>query len=72
MENKDGYNPLQLAAKFGQHEIFIFIMNRDVRSFYYFQTDVAKKRVVLKEDRQKLGSAAMHVIISSNPYGLSN
>ena len=30
MENKDGYNPLQLAAKFGQHEIFTFIMNLDV------------------------------------------
>lgn len=30
MDNQDGYNPLQLAAKFGQHEIFTFIMNLDV------------------------------------------
>ena len=31
MDNKDGYSPLQLGAKFGQHEIFTFIMNLDVR-----------------------------------------
>ena len=35
MENKDGYNPLQLAAKFGQHDIFTFIMNLEVRSFLF-------------------------------------
>lgn len=30
MKNKEDLNPLQLAARFGQHEIFRFIMEIDV------------------------------------------
>lgn len=34
MENNTGYSPLQLAAKFGQHEIFRFIMKLNVSLFF--------------------------------------